>query len=115
MADGAVDEAEVAEPVVDAVSEDERGEAMTAETGTGYEPEPVLERPIVDADVAPVEDDDEDEDEAGVEEDEVNGNVVGSEPKKPAARKRKTAARALPARPSRAAKAPRPRARKSSR
>jgi uncharacterized protein (TIGR00288 family) len=113
VADGAVDEIEESEPIVDAVAEVDTEASVTADSRTEYEPEPVLERPIVDADVAIAGNEDGDEDEPDVEEDEVNGNVVGSEPKRPAARKRKTAARAP--RGGRATKTARPRARKSSR
>ena len=112
VADGAVDDADEAESVVDAVAEVETGEAVTVETGTDYEPEPVVERPIVDADVTMAGDDDEDESEA--EEDEVNGNLGNraEEAGRPQAARRPRGPRAA----GRGTKtAARPRARKSSR
>ena len=112
VTDGAVDDVEEVTAVVDAVPEIESEETTTSDVPSPYELERVMDQPIVDANVPTAEGDDDDADEAQGGE-EINGNVFQPERQKPVARKRKTAARAP--RGGRAAKAARPRARKSSR
>src|SRR4051812_43573583 len=103
VVESTVDESEETEPVLD-VSADVESEGTVAAEPV-VEAEGVFESPIVDADVAADGED---------EESEINGNVFESEAKKPAARRRKTAA-PRPARAPRTAKTARPRARKSPR
>jgi uncharacterized protein (TIGR00288 family) len=109
----AVDETE--DTVVDASADVQPEATISAEPV--FEFEAVAERPIMDADVAPAIDTDDE-----LEEDEINGNVEGANvsrdvigaSKRPA-RKRKAAGPRGPKAPPRGAKAARPRARKTSR
>jgi hypothetical protein len=112
---------ELEETVVDVQAEESDGNSDgSIEAQPVFEAEPVAEAPIVDADVTPAyadRDDDDDDGDDGQhlsDEDEVNGNVIRPEPKKPVARKRKATASRAP-RAARVAKTARPRARKSSR
>jgi uncharacterized protein (TIGR00288 family) len=100
-----IDENEELESVVEAPAEPEPDETVAAEAVP--EPEPVDEPPIVDGDVAGS-----DEDEA--DQGDVDGNVLTPQPKKPAARRRKSTATRAP-RAARASKTTRTRARKTSR
>jgi uncharacterized protein (TIGR00288 family) len=97
---------ETEEVVVDAPAETEPDAEISGEPV--IEPEPVVDQPIVDVDVLQMDTDDD------LDPRDVNGNLIAPEPKKPAARKRKTAS-SRSARPARAAKSPRPRARKTTR
>jgi uncharacterized protein (TIGR00288 family) len=112
VTDTGVDETEEVEPIVDATAEVEPTDTVSAEAVS--EPEPVAEPPIVDGEVTGAEADADGEEEHVHEDGDVNGNVDGPAPKKPAARRRKTTASRTPRAP-RAAKTARPRARKTSR
>jgi len=121
VAESVVDEAEEMQPVIEATAETEGDGSAGRDEDFGeqpvFEPEPVGEPPIVDADIRSTdEDDDTDQDE-----DDVNFNVEGANvsaplmPRKPAAARRRKTSTPRVVKTARTTKTARPRARKSSR